>query len=246
VNRRLPLLTIAATALALAAGLAGGSATAADPAPSDTTGSHVTVSVPSEAPASGPDPDPVPRDTGGTTVGGVTGGGFTGGGSGSGAGRQVEQAAVVAAGPTEPRIARTPSTSGERATVDKSAYRAGDPLTVSFGGFTPGEKVQVVLYSEPILIGNFDAGPDGAVAQAFTLPSDLPAGAHTLQLTGWQSGKVATVSFVVASPATAAAPDIQGMPVWAWWIGGGVLAILAAVGAWWLVRALRRPVEVTA
>lgn len=203
-------------------------ALAADPRPSATAGASVSVTVPTATPTSSASPSPSPS-TG--SQGGGSGGGSGSTGAGSG----------TTTGATEPTIGKTPSTTAEQASVDKTAYNAGDAITVSFSGFTPNEKVQVVLYSDPVLIGNFPADAAGTLTQSFQLPADLPAGAHTVQLTGWDSRKVASASIVVASTATAAAPDVQGVPVWAWWIGGALLAVLAAFGTWWLIRTMRAP-----
>ena len=190
--------------------------------------------------ASGPSPSDGPSGGPGgtTTTGGTTARGSASSGSSGSAQSAAQQ---VATGPTEPAIGKSPSTTAEQASVDKTAYNAGDTITVSFSGFTPNEKVQLVLYSDPVLIGNFPADAAGTLTQSFQLPSDRPAGAHTVQLTGWESKKVASASIVVASAATAAAPDVQGVPVWAWWIGGALLAVLAAFGTWWLIRTMRAP-----
>lgn len=229
---------------------------AADPTPqpSNTATSTVTVTVPSAAPApqnNRPGGNNPPPSNGGPTGGGSQGGssgggGGTSGGGTSGGGTSGGGADAGTPAPSEPAIAKSPSTTAEKATVDKTAYFAGDTITVTADGFTPAEKVQIVLYSEPILIGNFPSDATGRVTQAFQLPKDLPAGAHTIQLTGWESKRVATVGILVASLSTVAAPDQQGVPPWAWWAGGALVALLAAAGTWWLVRTMRAPREVPA
>lgn len=251
---RIPSLRLlAAGAVLVVGGLAVpfSPAVAADPNPSATAGATVSVTVPSATPTPSDTPPPGqnPPSSGGSGGGNSgsggasgTGGGSGSGGSGSGgSGSGGAGAPAGAATPTEPTIGKAPSTSAQQATVDKAAYNAGATITVSFGGFTPNEKVQIVLFSDPILIGNFPADAAGTLTQSFQLPSDLPAGAHTVQLTGWESKKVATASIVVASAATAAAPDVQGVPIWAWWVGGALLAILAGAGIWWLIRTMRAP-----
>lgn len=219
------------------------------PAPSATGAATVTVTVPSATPTpqnTKPGGNPPPSN-GGSPGGGSPGGGSPGGGGGTGGGGTPGGGTGAGtAAPTEPAIAKSPSTTAEKATVDKTAYFAGDTITVTADGFTPAEKVQIVLYSEPILIGNFPSDATGRVTQAFQLPKDLPAGAHTIQLTGWESKRVATVGILVASLSTVAAPDQQGVPPWAWWAGGALVALLAAAGTWWLVRTMRAPREVPA
>jgi hypothetical protein len=234
-------------------------ALAADPNPDQTSTTSVGVTVPAATPTPTPSTSNPPAQdppgggspgagspgAGSSGTGGQGGGGSGSGGSGSGGAAPASQASGPATA-TEPTIGKTPSTTAEKATVDRTAYNAGDAITVSFGGFTPNEKVQVVLYSDPILIGNFPADANGTLTQSFQLPKDLPAGSHTVQLTGWESKKVATASIVVAAAASSAAPAVQGVPVWAWWLGGALLALLLGAGTWWLIRTMRAPAEVTA
>lgn len=242
---RIPSLRLlAAGATLVVAGLAVPltPAVAASPSPTPSAAATVSVTVPTATPTSSASPSPSTGSQGG-------GSGSTGGAQSSTSGTRgstgtKSSTGVVSSttsGPTEPTIGKSPSTTAEQASVDKTAYKAGDTITVSFAGFTPNEKVQVVLYSDPVLIGSFPADGAGALTQSFQLPTDLPAGAHTVQLTGWESRKVASASIVVASTATAAAPDVQGVPLWAWWVGGVLLAILAAAGIWWLIRTMRAP-----
>ena len=247
---RIPSLRLlAAGATLVVAGLAVPltPAVAAEPTPAPSGAATVSVTVPTATPTASATPSPSPST--GSQGGGSNGGSSTTGGSPSGTsgtrgstgGSSSTGSGGGTTGPVEPTIGKSPSTTAEQASVDKTAYNAGDTITVSFSGFTPNEKVQLVLYSDPVLIGNFPADAAGTLTQSFQLPSDLPAGAHTVQLTGWESKKVASASIVVASAATAAAPDVQGVPVWAWWIGGALLAVLAAFGTWWLIRTMRAP-----
>ncbi|MEN2738122.1 hypothetical protein ABCS02_10040 [Microbacterium sp. X-17] len=253
-SRSLRLIAVGVTLVVAGLAVPFTPAIAADPTPKPTLTSTATVGVtvpdavpanPNTPPRTGNNPSP-----GGGQPGGTPGGGTSRPGSGGSPTSRSDAPAGPGSGPaapTEPTIGKTPSATAERASVEKTAYNAGDTLTVSFPGFIPGENVQVVLYSEPILIGNFPADANGTITQSFQLPKDLPAGAHTVQLTGWESKKVATASIIVASAATAAAPAMQGVPIWAWWIGGVLLALLLAAGIWWLVRTMRAtPAEVPA
>ncbi|CAH0244196.1 hypothetical protein [Microbacterium sp. Bi128] len=148
------------------------------------------------------------------------------------------------AGPaTEPAISATPATTGEKAATDRENYTLGDQVTVSLDGFRPGEKVQILLYSQSRTIGNVPADEAGRLSHTFTLPDDLPVGAHTLQLTGWESQRIGLAPiFVTAAPSSDLAA--QGVPVWMWWVGGGLGALLLVAGAWWALRALRAPAPV--
>lgn len=56
----------------------------------------------------------------------------------------------------------------------------GDSVSVAGDGFTPGEKVYMVVYSTPMLVGTLTADSSGSVSGSFTLPADLTPGSHTL------------------------------------------------------------------
>lgn len=241
----LQLLAAGATLVVVGLAVPLTPAVAAEPTPAPSAGATVSVTVPTATPTSSASPSPSTGSQGGGS--GSTGGSqsSTSGTRGStGTSSSTGVVSGTTTGPTEPTIGKSPSTAAEQASVDKTAYSAGDAITVSFSGFTPNEKVQVVLYSDPVLIGNFPADEGGTLTQSFQLPAELPAGAHTVQLTGWESKKVASASIVVASAATAAAPYVQGVPPWAWWVGGGLLVALAVAGTLWLVRTMRQPAVV--
>ncbi|MET3806559.1 hypothetical protein ABIB25_003575 [Nakamurella sp. UYEF19] len=66
-------------------------------------------------------------------------------------------------------------------------------------GFKPGEKVQIVLHSDPLVLATVVADPQvGLVFGSFTIPTGTAAGAHTLSLQGVSSGKTATQNILVA------------------------------------------------
>jgi hypothetical protein len=99
----------------------------------------------------------------------------------------------------------------DAATLDKSVLGPGDALTVSGGGFTPGEQVEVWLHSDPQWVGTTVAGASGDVAFTFDLPDDLPAGLHHVELIGVTSGRVlSTAEFTVAAAGAAGAVSTTG------------------------------------
>ena len=69
-----------------------------------------------------------------------------------------------------------------RPLVGNSALSLGQPLTVSYGGFTPGELVQLVVASTPQVIGSGYANASGFVTLTGALPRNLGAGKHTLAM----------------------------------------------------------------
>jgi hypothetical protein len=60
------------------------------------------------------------------------------------------------------------------------------------------------MHSDPVDVGTFVADSEGVVDVQFVVPSDTPAGEHTLVLTGQTSSAVAQGSFTVASASPAA------------------------------------------
>jgi uncharacterized delta-60 repeat protein/LPXTG-motif cell wall-anchored protein len=69
-----------------------------------------------------------------------------------------------------------------RPLVGNSALSLSQPLTVSYGGFTPGELVQLVVASTPQVIASGYANASGFVTLTGALPRNLGAGKHTLAM----------------------------------------------------------------
>jgi LPXTG-motif cell wall-anchored protein len=63
--------------------------------------------------------------------------------------------------------------------VDDS-LSAGSEVTVTVGGFAPGEFVQLIVASTPRVIGSGYADPQGVATLTGTIPADLAPGSHTL------------------------------------------------------------------
>jgi hypothetical protein len=60
----------------------------------------------------------------------------------------------------------------------------GVPTTVSGDGFAPGVNVDITVESAPIQLKTVAADATGAISTTVTIPTDLPAGTHTLKATG--------------------------------------------------------------
>lgn len=87
-------------------------------------------------------------------------------------------------------------------TLSSSSVPEGGSLTVTGGGFASGEKVNVVVSSDPVTVGQPTANSSGGVSLTFTLPSSVTAGSHTVTLTGVTSGATVSSPFTVtAAPA---------------------------------------------
>ncbi|MFP3466543.1 lamin tail domain-containing protein [Leifsonia sp. SIMBA_070] len=131
------------------------------------------------------------------------------------------------------------------ATVSTGSVSAGGAVTVTASGFSAGEKVEIWLHSDPVLLAVVTAGPTGGVTATVRIPSGTPAGAHTLVLLGQTSGATATVGLTVAATASAAATN--GGPAGLAATGsdvtvplGAALLLAAAGGALLLARGVRR------
>ncbi|QAY63885.1 hypothetical protein ET495_12300 [Xylanimonas allomyrinae] len=82
---------------------------------------------------------------------------------------------------------------------------AGGVLSVAGRGFVPGEGVKATLHSEPVELGTFPAGADGAVSFQARIPQGFEVGAHTVVLTGLTSGRTVTLNLQVEAGSAAAA-----------------------------------------
>jgi hypothetical protein len=93
------------------------------------------------------------------------------------------------------------------ATATESSVTQGGRLTLTAGGFSPGEQVAVTLHSTPVSLGSVTATGTGAASITFTVPTALPAGSHTVSFLGQTSGLTATSAAftVLAAPAPQAA-----------------------------------------
>jgi|GEM_PF-3475967 len=64
---------------------------------------------------------------------------------------------------------------------------AGDTITLTGDGFQPGEALEVWLLSTPVQLAALTADADGAFTTTVTIPTNVPPGAHTLEIRGAQS-----------------------------------------------------------
>lgn len=94
-----------------------------------------------------------------------------------------------------------PATTGA-AVVSTPIAVPGGVVTVSGDGFLPNSPVQVVVFSSPQLLAIVNADGAGHIVAQVTLPSNLAAGAHTLQLQGANpdgTGRVLSVPITITS-----------------------------------------------
>ncbi|MET0822375.1 MAG: hypothetical protein ABWY58_15540 [Aeromicrobium sp.] len=145
---------------------------------------------------------------------------------------------ATAGAPAAPAASTPPPAAGAPAaaptqtpvlTVEKSTAVAGRALSFQAVGLTAGDQVVVSLDDGVAAVGPLSVGPNGQVAGILQLPIDLPAGTHTLAVTG--TTKPPAVNFPVAAPVDAAdaAADTGNTP-WAPIVFTG-LALVALIGA---------------
>lgn len=90
----------------------------------------------------------------------------------------------------------------------------GDVLTVSGLGYWPGETVELVLHSDPIVLGTAVVTGMGTFSTLVPIPADAAVGAHALVVTGLDSGRVGTAALLLvageeAGPGRGAGPGLN-------------------------------------
>jgi hypothetical protein len=109
----------------------------------------------------------------------------------------------------------------------------GEPVTLEFGGFVPGEFVQLIVASTPRIIGSGYADSEGKIRLSGSLPTDLAAGEHSLALYAPQSGRGVRQPITIEVsllPATGTSPLDEVM----------VMLMLVFVGSCFLVISRNR------
>ncbi|WP_411699188.1 phosphatase PAP2 family protein [Conyzicola sp.] len=99
--------------------------------------------------------------------------------------------------------------------ISDSSVKAGDPISVSGKGFTPGETVRIELRSTPVVIGTVTADQRGAFSARVFIPADAVGGAHTIVAIGSESAITVSVAINVTAlavtPISAAARAAAGV-----------------------------------
>ena len=140
---------------------------------------------------------------------------------------------VTQPAPRAQRVTTTPQ-SNPSVSVDMTAagpdesvrVSAGEPIDVTLTGLAPGTTVTVTVRSTPRAIGSFLADADGVANGVVYVPTDLPAGRHTLVASGLDAD-LAPVEDAIGLTV------LPARPAWYWPAVG--LCAAALVGAAWLV-----------
>lgn len=85
---------------------------------------------------------------------------------------------------------------GAAVTLSATSVKPGDPITATLTGFAGDRQVNGVVQSDPVALPRTDV-LGGSATIAVTAPTEL--GAHTVTITGAQSGKTVTVNFEVTA-----------------------------------------------
>ena len=116
--------------------------------------------------------------------------------------------------------------------VADNSIDTGETITVSFGGFTPFEYVQLVVASTPQVIGSGYANAQGVVTLTGNLPTNLTTGTHTLAVYAPGSGIGFTQPITVTAltlPTTGSSRGDGGAQVALWVLVAGIgIAIVIA------------------
>ncbi|HEY5230859.1 MAG TPA: hypothetical protein VIJ11_08215 [Galbitalea sp.] len=197
---------------------------------------------PASADGPTPTPTPVPSSGGGSASVGVTiGGAGTGSGGstgGSGGGRGGGGSTPVAPGvPKKPSVPVTPTSTVNELILNHKTFHPGQTIVATGWGFTPGERVQFVLYPGASPVKSFVTNTAGKVHAVFVLSSRTAAGSHEVEATGWQSGRVASANYLVV---TGNATGAGAVPWLIWLVGScaaaGAIALCFALALGWFPR----------
>ncbi|SHF63115.1 hypothetical protein SAMN05444351_0260 [Geodermatophilus nigrescens] len=114
---------------------------------------------------------------------------------------------------------------GGAVVASSALVAAGDAVTLTGAGFTPGEVVRVRLADGTELTA-VPAGPDGQVLATVRIPGGAAAGATTLALVGAESETVAEVQLRVAAAAAPVDRDPVPVPL----VAAGLALVVTATG----------------
>jgi hypothetical protein len=110
-------------------------------------------------------------------------------------------------------VIATTTTTAAGGTVTPSSVPPGGAINVSSDGWGSGSSVTVTLNSTPVNLGSLTASAVGQVQGSFSIPSDTPAGSHTLTLTGTDpqgSPRTETIPLTVTSSTPQSTVPVSG------------------------------------
>ena len=102
---------------------------------------------------------------------------------------------------TSNQIAELPA-----AVLTSTPPKRGEKIRIRAGGFSPRERVQIMVASDPVVLGEFDADSNGEIDAEVDIPTDLQPGAHHLAAYGLTSGYGVSQAFTIESSDGSALP----------------------------------------
>ena len=94
--------------------------------------------------------------------------------------------------------------------IDLTNIHPGDAFTVHASGLPAGAVITVVLHSTPITLGTTTVAGDGTMTGTYTIPADVPVGAHEIVLTMAGTGLTPTTSVQPVTIVPVVAPAAGG------------------------------------
>jgi hypothetical protein len=114
-----------------------------------------------------------------------------------------------------PTVTTTTTGVGPTAQADPSVVEAGQQTTVFGSGFPPNTVLEVILFSDPLLLATTTTDAAGSYRVVVTIPIGTTPGSHQIVVRG--GGLQATTTVTVVTPTSPTTPP-----------GGGVTACPAA------------------
>lgn len=114
-----------------------------------------------------------------------------------------------------------------------SAADAGAAITVTGSGFAPGEALEIWVLSTPVRVATLTADAGGAFSTTVTIPANVPAGTHTIEVRGTSTATVSsaiTIRAVLAATGPASA-NVGWLALALIAAGTGLIAARRRVGA---------------
>lgn len=94
-------------------------------------------------------------------------------------------------------VAEAPPAGQPRLTLERDSVVQGESLGLTGVGFAPGEQVEVVLHSEPVVLATLAADEAGVLRSTVTIPTTAAVGAHEIVATGLSSEGSAAAGLTV-------------------------------------------------
>jgi len=130
---------------------------------------------------------------------------------------------------TDNSVSPSETTNGDQGMV----LQSGELANIAMSGLQPESEVEIVLYSEPQLLGVLTVDESGNLNTSVKIPSNIEPGSHTIVLTGTDKfGKpiVMKLGLIIFTNGG------SHIPIWMW----AILGLLSAS----LVLALKKKIKV--